>query len=239
MGRAQGTHEVVVALADGNECGDEVVLGSVLVVKGCLSEPVGERVDAERGLRASDRQRLEQRERVRGEETYVVNEHQARGSSKVEPALPVSPTESSDGHGEEESHRDDQREVPAVLPLDDLVLTEIADISDSRLATGLEDHPADVRPEKPLVRRVGVEVGVGVAVVSAVAARPPLDGAFDGAGAAEGEEVLEGEGGGVGAVRPEAMVASGDACDGGRVSGSRRERGRKERTKASEEVAVG
>lgn len=68
------------------------------------------------------------------------------------------------------------------------------------------------------MRRVGVEIGVGVAVVSAVAARPPLDGTFDGAGATEGEEVLEGEGCGVGAVRPQAMVASGDACENGRLA---------------------
>lgn len=43
--------EVVVALADGHERGDEVVLRRVLVVERRLAEPVRERVDTERGLK--------------------------------------------------------------------------------------------------------------------------------------------------------------------------------------------
>ena len=43
--------EVVVAFADGAESGKEVVTRGVLVVKGFVTEPVGERVDTERGLR--------------------------------------------------------------------------------------------------------------------------------------------------------------------------------------------
>ena len=39
--------EVVVSLSDGAESRDKVILGSVLVVEGSLSEPVSERVDAE------------------------------------------------------------------------------------------------------------------------------------------------------------------------------------------------
>ena len=42
--------EVVVALADGDQCGDEVIARGVLVVERRLSEPVGKRVNAERGL---------------------------------------------------------------------------------------------------------------------------------------------------------------------------------------------
>ena len=44
----------MVALADGAERGDEVVLGRVLIVERRLSEPVGERVDAEGGLIVSN-----------------------------------------------------------------------------------------------------------------------------------------------------------------------------------------
>ena len=142
----------------------------------------------------------------------MVDKHQPRGAGKVEAAPPISPAEAGDGHREDEAHADDEGEVPLVLPDDDLVLAEVADVGDAWLATGLDDHPADVRPEEALVRRVRVEVGVGVPVVRAVAAGPPLDRAFDGAGATEGEEVLEGEGGGVGTVSPETVVASGDAC---------------------------
>ena len=42
--------EVVVSLSDGDESRDEVILGSVLVVVGSLSNPVSERVDTEGGL---------------------------------------------------------------------------------------------------------------------------------------------------------------------------------------------
>jgi len=39
--------EVVVSLSDRDESRNEVILGSVLVVVGSLSDPVSERVDAE------------------------------------------------------------------------------------------------------------------------------------------------------------------------------------------------
>lgn len=86
-----------------------------------------------------------------------------------------------------------------------------------------------MRPEKTAVSAVRVEVGVGVSggtlsaaegrlgkggnepVVCAMASGPPLDGAFDGTGSSEGEEVLEREGRGVRAVGPEPVVAGGDS----------------------------
>lgn len=42
--------EVVVALSDGDECGDDVVARRVLVVKRSVTEVVRQRVDTERGL---------------------------------------------------------------------------------------------------------------------------------------------------------------------------------------------
>ncbi len=42
--------EVVVAFSDGDESGKEVVARGVLVVKGRVTEVMGERVDAERGM---------------------------------------------------------------------------------------------------------------------------------------------------------------------------------------------
>ena len=43
--------EVVVTLADGDEGGDHVVAGSVLVIEGSLAEPMGKGVDTERRLK--------------------------------------------------------------------------------------------------------------------------------------------------------------------------------------------
>ena len=136
----------------------------------------------------------------------MVNKHQSSGTGEKESSSPISPSESGDGHREEESHGDDEREIPLVLPDDDLVLGEIRNIGDSGFSSRLEDHPSDVRPEETLVRGVGIEIGVGVSVMRSMSSRPPLDRSFDGSGPTEGEEVLKRKRGGVGSVRPESMV---------------------------------
>lgn len=45
--------EVVVAFSDGAKSGEEVVAGGMLVIERLVSEPMGERVDTERGLGVS------------------------------------------------------------------------------------------------------------------------------------------------------------------------------------------
>jgi len=111
----------VISLSDSAESSDEVILGSVLIVEGSLSEPVSERVDAEGRLRKKKREKIlvrisrrgQSRERGRGERrTNVVNEAQPGGPSEEESSSPISPTETSDDSREKESHRDDEVEVP-------------------------------------------------------------------------------------------------------------------------------
>lgn len=214
------TNEVVVALADGDQGGEEVILGCVLVVKRRFPEPMGERVDAKRRLRIAGT--LASSPMTTRETTYMVNECEPGGASEEIPTAPISPSEARDNRREDESHPDDQGKVPAVLPFDDLVDGEIANVGDAGLPPRLEDHPADVGPDKSSLSRVRIEFGVGVAVMGAMASRPPLDRAFDGAGATKGEKVLEGEARGVGSVSPKTMVAGGDAC-GKIVASSQRE----------------
>ena len=107
--------------------------------------------------------------------TYVVDEAETRSTSVDIPSPEVAPTEVADKGGENEAAGKDEGTVPAVLPPDDLVLAQVADIRNTRLAAGLDKHPADVGPPEALVSVVRVERRVGVAVVRAVAARPPLD----------------------------------------------------------------
>ena len=104
-----------------------------------------------------------------------MNEAETSGGSIYKSAPKVVPTEVTDEGGEDEAAREDEGAVPAVLPPDDLILAQVADISDTRLAAGLDEHPADVGPPEALVGVVRVERRVRVAVVCAVAARPPLD----------------------------------------------------------------
>ena len=42
--------EIVIALSDGDEGGDHVIAGCVLVVEGSLTEPVSEGIDTKGGL---------------------------------------------------------------------------------------------------------------------------------------------------------------------------------------------
>jgi hypothetical protein len=139
----------------------------------------------------------------------MVNDNQTSSAGEEESAAKVAPEETSDEGREDEAHADDEPNVPTMLPLDDLAVREVTHIGNTRTTTRLENDPSDVRPPEAFLRRVWVEVRVGIAVVSAMTARPPLDRALDGAGATEGEEVLKWEGGGVGAVSPEAVVAIG------------------------------
>jgi len=138
-------------------------------------------------------------------ETHVVNKQQPSSSSKEESFPPVTPSESGNGHRENESHNKQQTQVVVVLPPDDLVPGQVRDIGNSNLGTRLEDHPTDMSPPEPLVSRVWVKVGVGVTVVSSVTTGPPFDGSLDGSGSRTGETVLQRKGSGVRSVSPKSL----------------------------------
>jgi hypothetical protein len=76
--------EVVVAFTDGTKSSEEVIARSVLVVERLVSEPMGERVDAESGLHVSSHL-------VAEKATYMMNEDQPGGSGKEKSTSPVSP----------------------------------------------------------------------------------------------------------------------------------------------------
>ena len=174
--------EVVVTFSEGNESGNDVVTRRVAVVKGLVTEPVSKGVDAESGL---------------------LDEENAEDAGIDETTTVVTPAEASDESGEDQTHKGDDREVVLVLPDDNGVIIEVGDVSAAdSLWVLLHEHPAKVRVEETLADRVRILVGVGVAVVSAVIARPPSDGTLDGTSANSGEEDLKGERGRVRRVRP-------------------------------------
>lgn len=86
--------EVVVALAQGDEGGDEVVTGRVAIVEGLVSEPVGEGVDAEGGL---------------------LDKQGAAQTGVDEATEPVTPAEASDEGREDEGEKNDDANVVLVL----------------------------------------------------------------------------------------------------------------------------
>lgn len=142
--------------------------------------------------------------------TYVVDETETSSTRKHVPTPEVAPAEPTDERRQNEAHADDEGAVPAVLPPHDFVLAQVTDVGDTGPATGLDEHPTDVRIPEALVGVVGVERRIGVAMVGTVAARPPLDRTLDSAGASDREEVLERLGRVVCTVRPKPVVTSGD-----------------------------
>jgi len=140
--------EVVVTLTKSNKSSDGVVTRRVSVVEWLVSEPMGQGVDTEGGL---------------------LNEEDTEDTGVDETTEPVSPSNTGDKHGEDQSHEDDGLDVVAVLPDDDWVIVEVRDIGTAdSLWVLLHDHPSDVGVEKALADRVWVLVSVGVSVVGPV-----------------------------------------------------------------------
>ncbi len=182
--------KVVISFPKGDERGDQMVPGRMLVVERRLPEPVSERVERKY--------------------TVVHHAHPHRPSVDV-PAMPVTPEIPRDGGGDGEAHEEDQPHVPPLLPAYDRALAEVAHVRDAGLAPRLDEHPANVAPPKTAVRIVRIEVGVDVAVVSTVPTSPPSNGALGGAGTSQCEEHLQGLRSVVRAMRPKTVVSCRDA----------------------------
>lgn len=140
----------------------------------------------------------------------MVDEAQTRCASEEEATRPVTPPKTSDEGGEDKAHHKDEWDIVSVLPTDNVALGQIGNVRDAGLATGLDEHPADVRPEETFMRVVRVQLSVGVAMMGAMATRPPLDGALDGANTRQGKKILEGLARVVRPVRPETVITRSD-----------------------------
>lgn len=189
--------EVVVALAKGNECGEHVVSGGSSVVKGLLSDPVGQRVNTEGNL---------------------LHESVSHDSSVHKTTLPVAPAKAADKHGENNAHKGQDPDVVSVLHSHDPVVVEVGNVGSALvLGVGHEQHPAKVREPESLSGVVGVLVGVSEPVVGSVSGSPPSDRALNGSATHEGEDESHGESGLVSSVGPESVVAGSDAKAGAHV----------------------
>ena len=123
----------------------------------------------------------------------------------------IVPEEPGNDSRNNEAHQKNELDIMAMLPLDNIVLREVADVRNTWSPAGFDEHPAHVRPPETFVGIVRVQVGISVAVVRTVASRPPLDGALNGTCSGQSKEVLKWLRRVVGPVRPQAVVASRDA----------------------------
>lgn len=147
----------------------------------------------------------------------MVDKDETSDGSVEETTSPVVPSESSDDRWEHETHDGNQRQVELVLELDHWVTAQVGDVGDTWLASWLDNHPAQVRPDQTVVSTVWVEIGVSVPVVSTVTSSPPVDGSLNGTGSHESQEVLEWTRSRVSSVCPKTMVTSSDTKTGEEV----------------------
>lgn len=114
---------LVIALTKRDEGGDDVISRAVAVVEWLVTEPMGQAVDAERGLLDEENSQ----DAGVNEATHPVVEHQA----------------AEDG-GNYQRHGDNGLQIVLMLPDNDGVLVEISDIgaADSP-GVLLHDHPSD------------------------------------------------------------------------------------------------
>jgi hypothetical protein len=113
--------EVVVALAEGDECGDDVIPRAVAVIERLITEPVGKGVDAESGL---------------------LDEEDAENASIDEATHPVVPANARHESREDHAHDEQDLDVVLVLPDNDGVLVQVGDVGAAdALRVLLHDHP--------------------------------------------------------------------------------------------------
>lgn len=74
----------------------------------------------------------------------MVDKDQTSSARVNESTLEVTPAKSSNQRGGNESHEEQDLDVPAVLELHHGVLRQITNISNTGPPAGLEHHPADV-----------------------------------------------------------------------------------------------
>ena len=143
------------------------------------------------------------------EDESILNVRQSQGNEPI-----LTPAEDGDQSGETEAEEHSEGEVVLLLEHNDLVLLQVLHVGS---ATSLNDQlvflqkqPSAVREKQTILRVMGVLLGVGVTVVSAVVTRPMPDGTLVGTTVAKHQKDLDGGRGGVRAVRPQTVSSSGD-----------------------------
>jgi len=114
----------MVTLTKSDKSSNNVVTRRVAVVEWLVTEPVGQRVDAEGGL---------------------LDEEDSENASVDEAPHPVSPSKTSHKAREDHAHEDNGLNVIAMLPNNDGVIVQVRNIGTTdTLWVLLHDHPSDV-----------------------------------------------------------------------------------------------
>lgn len=121
----------------------------------------------------------------------MVNEHQSNSTSVEITAFPIAPEQTCNDSRDNEGRDQHDVQIVSVLPAGDVVLLQITDIRNTRFASRFQHNPTNVGVQQSFVGVIGVKIGVGISVVSAVTSRPPSNGALGSTCSSESEEVLQ------------------------------------------------
>ena len=80
-----------------------------------------------------------------------MNKAESENASIHETTGSVVPQKLGGKSGDDEAHKDDKTEIIPVLPSNDFVLTEVANVGHARFPPRLQKHPAHVRVPETLV----------------------------------------------------------------------------------------
>ena len=75
----------------------------------------------------------------------MLYEYETNQTSPNEPPMPISPSIPRHRGGYDDRHDEGEDEIVSVLPFDNRIRSQVADICGTWLTPGLEDHPSDVR----------------------------------------------------------------------------------------------
>lgn len=126
-----------------------------------LTQPMGERIDAEGGL---------------------LHKREPKNASIYKTTLPITPSQASNEHREQHPENQDDRSIMLVLPDDDGILVQVGDIGPAFVLWVLvQNHPHKMRIPEALHDAVWVLHCVGPSMVCPVFTAPPPDRPLDGA----------------------------------------------------------
>mgnify|MGYP003343936663 CR=1 FL=1 len=187
---------VVPSLAEGRQRDEERVAAGVVGRVRPATEDVRHRVHEERRVPQENRRTEEPDDEAAPAADEIAGDPER---PRADPVVPVEKTDLGEG-------------------------VEVAHLGAPRLLVTVGEDPPHVAPEEPVTRRVEVALGVGVAVVRAVVARPPQRTLLRGGETTEGEYELPEAAEAVRPVGEVPVVRAGDEEDARPVGGEEEDR---------------
>lgn len=160
--------EVVIAFTHGNKGSNPMVARGMMVIKGILTEVMGQAVDAEGSV--VDKAETKHASvvetalnRVQLSSVSAASGAKISGRKKKQKTYSeITPTQTSDEHREQETHNQSKVRVVLVLEGNDRVGFQVGNVSvTDTVLWALNKHPSKVREEETTMSTVGVLIGVG------------------------------------------------------------------------------